>query len=415
MRNLARAEAGNMLARDWLKTLWPASFKGVPFQVESDAEKGGRRKAVHQYPGRDDPFIEDLGEDKREFSVTAYVASDAADADAAALIEICAGPKAGTLVLPSHGPIEVQCLTFKRNRKSDKHGYIAIELEFVRDGSNEAQPSILSLANLVFVDADVLQSAIAGFCIDSVVALGQADYVILAGVEAMRDVAALFESIRTTAPVDTAVSAVQRSAIQALHDDAPSLIHRLTGVDPALGLRIATIARALGDGIAAPAARAAFLPLIDMLPDVPVDPAGTASANQAAGNVNAVRRAARLAVLTVAAESVARDDAISDRSAGITLRADLTELFDAEISGLDMSHGDMIDAVQGLRGAAVDYLSQKITTLAPVISANSNLTMPSLAWAWRLYADPSRADELVARNNVAHPSFMPVEIEALAS
>jgi prophage DNA circulation protein len=403
-----------MLARNWLKTLWPASYKGVPFQVESDAEKGGRRKAVHQFPGRDDPFIEDLGEDKREFSVTAYVASDAADVDAGAIIEICAQPDAGTLVLPSHGPIEVQCLTFKRNRKGDKHGYIAIELEFVRDGSRQAQPSVLSLANLVFVAADVVQSAIADFCIDSVVAMGQPDYVILAGVEAVRDVAALFESIRTTAPVDTAVSAVQRPAIQALHDDAPDLIHRLTGVDPTLGLRVASIARALGDGIAAPAARAALLPLLDTLPDGPVDQAGTTSAQQAVANGNAVRRAARMAALTVAAESVARDNTISDRPAGITLRADLTELFDAEISGLDMTHGEVIDAVQELRGTAVAYLSQKITTLAPVISASSNLAMPSLAWAWRLYTDPSRADEIVARNNVAHPSFMPLEIEALA-
>ena len=404
-----------MLARDWLKTLWPASYKSVGFQVESDTERGARRKAVHQFPGRDDPFIEDLGEDKREFSVTAYVASDAADTDAAALMAICAEADAGTLVLPSHGPIEVQCLTFKRDRKGDKHGYIAIEMEFVRDGASQAQPSENALANKVFVEADDIESQIAGFCIDSIVALEQADYVILAGVDAVRDVAALLENIRTTAPVDTAVSASQRTMIQALHDDAPGLIHRLTGVDPVLGLRIAAIARALGDGIAAPGARSAFLPLLDTLSDVPVDPAGTVSAQQATVNGNAVYRAARLAALTVAAESVARDDTISDRPAGITLRADLTELFDAEISGLDMSYGELIDAAQDMCGAAVDYLSQKITTLAPVITATSNLSMPSLVWAWRLYADPTRADELVARNNVVHPSFMPLEIEALAS
>lgn len=403
------------LARDWLTTLWPASYKGVPFQVESDAEKGGRRKAVHQFPGRDDPFIEDLGEDKREFSVTAYVATDTADADAAALVAICAEPEAGTLVLPSHGPIEVQCLTFKRDRKGDKHGHIALELEFVRDGARGAQPSERSLANLVFVGADALQPAIAELCVADLLALLQPDYVVLAGVDAVRDVAALLEHIRTTAPVDTAVSAAQRAPIQALHDDAPVLIHRLTGVEASLGLRIVALARVLGDGIAAPAARAAFLPLLEMLPDGAVDPAGTVSAQRAAGNVNAVRASARLAALTVAAESVARDGTISDRPAGITLRADLTELFDAEILALDMRHGDLIAAAQDLRNAAVDYLSQKITTLAPVISAVSNLPLPSLFWAWKLYGDPGRATELVARNRVAHPSFMPLTIEALAS
>lgn len=403
------------LARDWLNSLWPASYKGVPFQVESDSEKGGRRKAVHQFPGRDDPFIEDLGEDKREFSVTAYVASDAADTDADAISSICAQPGAGSLVLPLHGPLNVQCLTFKRGRKGDKHGYIAFELEFVRDGATTAQPSTSSLANLTFVSADNAGSALAGFLIDTVSAIGQADYVVLAAVDAVRDFASLLEQIRTSAPVDTAVSATQRSVIQALFDAAPILVNRLTGVDPTLGARMATVARALGDGIAAPAARGAFLPLLDALPAVVVDPAATLTAQTAAQNTNAVRSAARLAALTVVAESVARDDTIADRPAGITLRADLTEFFDAEISGIDMSHGELIDAVQDLRGTAVDYLSRLILDLAPVITATSNLPLPSLVWAWRLYADPSRASELVARNNVVHPSFMPLEIEALAS
>jgi prophage DNA circulation protein len=193
------------------------------------------------------------------------------------------------------------------------------------------------------------------------------------------------------------------------------LIHRLTGVDASLGTRMTDIARALGDGMAAPAARSALLPLLDALPDVAVDLAATPGGQAATSNANVVRRAARLAALTVIAESVARDDSISDRPAGITLRADLTELFDAEIETLDMDHGALIDAVADIRGQAVEYLSRLILDLAPVITATANASLPSLVWAWRLYGDPSRAGELVARNQVAHPSFMPLSIEALAS
>lgn len=403
------------LARDWLKTLWPASYKGVPFQVESDSEKGGRRKAVHKYPGIDDPFIEDMGEDQRDFSVTAYVASDSADIDAADVIAICAQAGAGTLVLPAQGPITVQCLTFKRERTKDKHGHIALELEFIRDGSDQAMPSVLSMANLVFIGADTMETALTDFCVSSITALQQPAYVVSAAVDAVQDISSLFEGIRTSAAIDTNVSAAQRIAIQSLFDDAPTLIHRLSGVDPTLGNRIADVARALGDGIAAPAARAAFLPILDALPPVIVDPASTLSAQLAAENTNAVRSVARLCALTVAAESVARDDSIADRPAGITLRADLTELFDAEISGLDMTFSDVIESAQDLRGTAVDYLSRLILDLAPVITAESNVPVPSLAWAWKLYGDPTRAGELVARNDVQHPSFMPLVIEALAS
>lgn len=402
------------MARDWLRTLWPASYNGVPFQVDSDSEKGGRRKAVHQFAGRDAPFIEDLGEDKREFSVTAYVASDAADDDAAALMEgFCGSTSKGTLVLPAHGPVEVQCLTCKRERKGDKHGYIAFEMEFVRDGEAQPQPSTLSLANLVFVAADDLQAEISAFCETAIIATLQPDYVVLSAVDAVRDVAALLESIRTTAPVDPAVSALQRIAIQALHDDAPLLIHRLTGVDASLGTRLAALARALGDGLAPPAARGAFLPMVAALPDVPVDLAGTGSAQQAERNVNALRTAGRLAALLVIAEALARDKTISDRPAGISLRADVSELFEAEISPLDS--GALAVAAQATQGAAVEYLSRLILDLAPVISAQSNVALPATVWAWRLYADPARAGELVARNGVAHPSFMPLLIEALAA
>jgi prophage DNA circulation protein len=55
-----------------------------------------------------------------------------------------------------------------------------------------------------------------------------------------------------------------------------------------------------------------------------------------------------------------------------------------------------------------------INNLAPVITVESNRIRPSLDLAWILYADPTRADELVARNKVRHPSFMPREITALA-
>lgn len=403
------------LARDWLSTLWPASYKGVPFQIESDSEKGARRKAVHKYTGSDTPFIEDLGEDQRDYNITAYVASDTADVDAATLIAICAQPNAGTLVLPMQGPVTVQCFTFERKREKDKHGYVALELYFVRDGAAQAQPSVLSLANLVYVGADALESALDDLCVDQIAALLQPDYVVLAGVSAVQDIAALLEGIRSSAPVDTTVSAAQRTAIQSLHDDAPTLIHRLTGVDPTLGSRIADVARALGDGIAASAARSAFLPVLDTLADVNVDPASTVNAQTAATNTNAVYGVGRLCALTVIAESVARDDTITDRPAGITLRANIAELFDDEILGLDMAESETIEAVQDLRDQAVDYLSRLILDLAPVITAESNLPLPSLVWAWQLYADPTRSGELVARNKVLHPSFMPLSIEALAS
>jgi prophage DNA circulation protein len=149
------------IARDWLTTLWAASFKGVPFKVERDAEAAGRRIRIHEFPMRDVPYLEDLGELHREFDVMAYVASDSADVDAASLINVCAARGAGLLVLPSHGPITARCLTAERRRDKDRHGYIAIGMRLVREGASSALGSVAMRANLTFAAADNLSVALA--------------------------------------------------------------------------------------------------------------------------------------------------------------------------------------------------------------------------------------------------------------
>lgn len=45
----------------WKNKLRPASFRGASFGVESHQTEQGRRTQVHEYPGRDDPYVEDLG------------------------------------------------------------------------------------------------------------------------------------------------------------------------------------------------------------------------------------------------------------------------------------------------------------------------------------------------------------------
>jgi len=53
-------------------------------------------------------------------------------------------------------------------------------------------------------------------------------------------------------------------------------------------------------------------------------------------------------------------------------------------------------------------------SLQPLIRAQAARSFPSTALAWSLYADPSRAPELVARNRVGTPFHMPATFEALA-
>ena len=60
----------------WRDTLQPASFRGVPFEVDDMSAKFGRRNVEHAYPQRDRGFVEDLGRAGRRFSVVGFVLGD---------------------------------------------------------------------------------------------------------------------------------------------------------------------------------------------------------------------------------------------------------------------------------------------------------------------------------------------------
>lgn len=423
------------MGRDWLKSFWPASFKGAPFWTEVEQEPGGRRIVVHEFPMRDDPYLEDLGESAREFDLTAYLASDTADAAAIALTAVCSARGAGILVLPVQGPVLVRCDKFKREDRKDRAGFVAYSLHFYREGAATAMVSVPLLANLVFVAADALAIQASVAFVSGIALSSVPDYVTDGMTSQVQDVAATLEAVRSSEPVEAGASAIQRRAIADIFStaavftaspisagDASQAVTtaaadagELTSL-ASVPLQVIAIARGLGDALAPSAALRAFGAILDepafASKSLAVSYPTLGFRAQAQNEVEA-NQLLRLAALTVYCEGVARV-ALPDRPAGITLRANVAEYFETELGDLPASEIDLARAIATLRDATITYLSRAILDLAPVIRVEANMSMPSLFWAWRLYQDPSRTTDLVERNRVAHPSFMPPEFEALA-
>lgn len=398
--------------RDWLSTLWSASFKGVPFYTEKTEQSGGRRLAVHTFPFRDDPFVEDMGEAPATFSVSAYVASDLADVEAGAFAAVLAADGPGVLVLPTHGPTTVRCQTFRREASKDKHGFIAFELSFVREGSAIAIASAPFLGQLVFAAVDVLAAAAVALFGRTTRVAGYADFVAEGASAAVQETAGAIDVIRTSTTNDATVSADVRDIVTDVVVNAPTMINRLTGVDASAADQIITAARTLSGGMTAEAAVSSFAAMFDAYPPDAVPAVETINQAAAREARSSVARIARIAALCAYAEAMARRE-FKTRPEGITARADVVELFDVEIGRSD--DADTAVALQNTRGAIVAYLSRTITTLAPIVTVEAPRNMPALWWAHRLYGDPLRATELVERNGVRHPQFMPTTFEALAT
>ncbi len=87
----------------WLAQLQTASWRGIPFGVRGSEYAGGRRVAVHEYPFRDDVWVEDLGRSTRPISFSGFVVGDDCYQQAQALLGAGEMAGAGTMVHPSLG------------------------------------------------------------------------------------------------------------------------------------------------------------------------------------------------------------------------------------------------------------------------------------------------------------------------
>jgi prophage DNA circulation protein len=424
--------------RDWAATLWRASYMGFPFYFESDDEEGGRTLKIHEYPNSDNYYVEDTGQAPRYYSGTAYVHGDDADTQAIAFAETLSSPGPGTLVIPILGPIQVQAMPWKRTASKDQFGYIAFAVKFVRQGNATALTSVALLGQQIFDAADAAAQALAGAAPGALTLNLPANFVIAAGVDAVLGAVAAIETVRLANPVDAATSAQVAAASLAIANAAPLLILNVavnpgdvanlldavaplpaTPSNPVAVLAATLVAniRLLGDGMAGntDAGAGALLGLALEYPYAEPVTLPTANATAAAANRAAISNLMRLAALTAWCEALQRQP-YPDRPTGVAARAAAAERLADELEHLaGAAAARTYEAIKDLRGAVVSWLTQLVVNLAPVITVSAARSMPAVWWAWRLYGDPTRQFDLVLRNKVPHPAFMPLSFQALAA
>jgi prophage DNA circulation protein len=136
--------------------LQPASYRGVPFFVESTSTSGGRKTATKVFVNSDLQVVEDLGKRQRDFTVSGIVAArrnnsgevvrtyqEVRDALLVALEK--GGP--GILVHPFYGRLEnVVVLNFSLTEDTSKLGDSPLEVHFAisnADGLPQPTESVL--------------------------------------------------------------------------------------------------------------------------------------------------------------------------------------------------------------------------------------------------------------------------------
>ncbi|MBI5919021.1 MAG: DNA circularization N-terminal domain-containing protein [Nitrosomonadales bacterium] len=118
----------------WRDRMVTASFRGNQFLTESHDTKGGRRLIVHEYPGAEEPVVEDLGGKAGEFHLTAYFIGPDYDLSRDAFLLALNTPGAEWLYHPWRGPLWVCARDWSVSESNDRGGYCAISVNFVPGG-----------------------------------------------------------------------------------------------------------------------------------------------------------------------------------------------------------------------------------------------------------------------------------------
>lgn len=132
----------------WKDRLVDASFRGVPFKTEDEGITAGRRVETHEFVNRDKPYTEDLGKATSRPKFSAYVIGDDCYEQRDRLIEALNKPGPGTLIHPAYGEMSV-CVDGEINvsSSSSEGRMVRFDLRFVEAGELTYPTSGAATAN----------------------------------------------------------------------------------------------------------------------------------------------------------------------------------------------------------------------------------------------------------------------------
>jgi prophage DNA circulation protein len=459
--NPAILSSSNARAPAWYAGLQKAAFRGIPFAVRSSDSHWGRRIAVHEYPYRDTPWVEDLGRSTRRLTVSGFLISNSliygggdVIAQRARMVAACETAGTAILVHPTLGQISVNLAAdgFNISERWDAGRYFEIVFNLIESGAllfpsigtatgdlvgeaasklDEASASrfsarlgAMSLLGQAVFDALSLASRAFGALVDRAACDATRTYNMLgelpgihglyagsgnqnvlgsAGASAPRK--ALKAAIPQTAQSLTSTAAVTRSTVGsaiAAMDVAGAAGGAFAG---ALQAAIAALAKAVvnpADGLRL------FADLSGFTPDNSAPGAQAGAAQGAAGDLARRAAIAALGRAVAAYQPSSYDDAAAARTFVVTvIEREIT------IAG-DNAEDDTYNALRVLHQAVVQDLNTRGASLAPMKIFTLHAPLPSLAVAYRLYQDMSRSDSMVLQSRARHPAFMPTSFLALA-
>ena len=382
--------------------LRPASFRGVEFHVRSNEMEAGRRVTVHEYPQRDIPWAEDLGRAARSLTFSGFVVGDDYMDKAKRLLTAMEEAGPGTLIHPWLGTLNVTPKEPARISFPGGLGVAEFSLSFTEAGELTFPAASDSTAAQSRKAAENIETAAVKDFGNNFNVTGFHDFVRFEALDKLKNVANMISGgnipgLKQLGYATAAISAVNSFA--ALLGDPSALAWRMVGFIGITGqihqvMRFGSVVRSLV-GLAEKIGQSHPAPPKHF----------TLSRQQAAANESAVNNLARQAVL---AQAVGASSLMET-----TVYDETMELRDALLHALDaaslLASDESYEALQDARGRVSRDLTERARDSSRLITLRPHQTIPALVIAYNQYEDAERDDEIVIRNRIRHPGFVPPE------
>lgn len=378
----------------WREDLQAASYRGVPFDVEGDSGTFGRRTQVHEYPQRDKPFAEDLGRATRQFDITAFVIGDDYLQRRDALLAALEAEGPGALVHPWYGELQVNVREPARVSHSRFNGGMCeIALSFVEAGELEFPAAADSLGARTLLATDATGVAAAQDFADTFAVDGWPSFVQDGFFEDLGLFTALLDAgVGNWRFLDLAMPAWMGDALQF--------------ADGVIGMFSRTV---LSRDVAS-ASRLNRNAIVSL----------TALSRQyggLAGQVTASAPATRQRQINRSALAVLFQRATLVQAGGMAAAGDLPVYDDAVLvrdsvtAAIEEASFDAADAVyvqlQLVRARVFADITARLRQAARLLEHTPREPIPGLVLAYDLYEDVARESEILERNAIRHPGFLP--------
>lgn len=406
-----------------------ASFRGWPFFVDTSTISSGRRIVTHEFPGRNQPLNQDQGKKARSYSLEGYVLGNDYLTQKQNLKQALEANGPGELIHPYFGNMRGVIESYSITETKNEGAFALFSINFIED-----EPFVEGPLDSVKREKIVLDSALElgnqaqtffeespnigeerGFSVGGLAqefvnevnaAVGDAIDLIEEGKTQARAVAQFADSINRI-----------KVNLDILLADAENLgkdIRALVNIEVNTSSNEDTLIRSGAvETFDNKAAISENLTIVNGANEADVEnPEGTTpQSTQASNNIKILNQFLQAVAFESAANEVVLSSFLSVEDAENT-REQMASAFEAFLE--TVIDDEVYQKTQNLQSAIDRFLDDAAANLRNIVEFKPVADIPSLNLSWDLYETQSGEQDIIDRNKIRNPLFVPVvELEVL--